>query len=71
MKQTLSVRVDQEEERSQRTKDALADVDAHRVIDHQSVHAWADALNINTPLPGGKDIAANKPGPIQDAADLA
>jgi len=35
--------VDQEEERSRLTREALADVDAGRVIDHQAVQAWADS----------------------------
>ncbi|HCS42622.1 MAG TPA: hypothetical protein DIW52_07315 [Pseudomonas sp.] len=30
-----------EEERSRLTREAMADVDAGRVIDHQSVQAWA------------------------------
>jgi predicted transcriptional regulator len=51
MKQALSAWVDQEEERSRLTREALADVDAHRVIDHQSVQAWADALNTDAPIP--------------------
>lgn len=44
IKQALSAWVDQEEERSRMTREALADVDAGRVIDHQSVQAWADGL---------------------------
>ncbi|MDA8152670.1 MAG: ribbon-helix-helix protein, CopG family [Acidithiobacillus sp.] len=42
MKQALSAWIDQEEERSRLTREALADVDAGRVIDHQAVQAWAD-----------------------------
>jgi len=34
-----------EEERSRLTLEALADVDAGRVIDHQAVQAWADSLD--------------------------
>ncbi len=51
MKQALSAWIDQEEERSLLTRDALADVDAGRVIDHQVVQAWSDSLNTDQPLP--------------------
>ena len=51
MKQALSAWIDQEEERSLLTCEALADVDAGRVIDHQAVQAWADSLSTETPLP--------------------
>ncbi len=44
VKQALSAWVDQEEERRRLTMEALADVDAGRVIDHQAVQAWADGL---------------------------
>ena len=50
MKQALSAWVDQEEERSRLTREALADVDAGCVIDQQTVQAWADSLNTDTPL---------------------
>jgi predicted transcriptional regulator len=50
MKQALSAWIDQEEERSRLTREALADVDAGRVIDHQSVQAWADSLTTDNPL---------------------
>ncbi|PWB37983.1 MULTISPECIES: CopG family ribbon-helix-helix protein [Pseudomonas] len=50
VKQALSAWIDQEEERSRLTREALADVDAGRVIDHQSVQAWADSLTSDTPL---------------------
>ena len=51
MKQALSAWIDQEEERSRLTREALADVDAGRVIDHQAVQAWADSLDTDEPLP--------------------
>ncbi|MFH1019540.1 MAG: ribbon-helix-helix domain-containing protein [Pseudomonadota bacterium] len=51
MKQALSAWIDQEEERSRLTREALADVDAGRVIDQQAVQAWADSLSTDTPLP--------------------
>jgi predicted transcriptional regulator len=51
IKQALMAWVDQEEERSRLTLEAMADVDAGRVIDHQSVQAWADSLDSDNPLP--------------------
>lgn len=50
MKQALSAWIAQEEERDRLTQEALADVDAGRVIDHQSVQAWADSLSTEQPL---------------------
>ena len=50
VKQALSAWIDQEEERSRLTREALADVDAGRVIDHQAVQAWADSLDTASPL---------------------
>jgi len=51
VKQALSAWVEQEEERRRLTLEALADVDAGRVIDHQAVQAWADSLETDQPLP--------------------
>jgi predicted transcriptional regulator len=51
MKQALSAWIEQEEERTRMTRDALADVDAGHVIDHQTVQAWADSLSSDEPLP--------------------
>ncbi|MBG3876427.1 ribbon-helix-helix protein, CopG family [Desulfovibrio oxamicus] len=51
MKQALSSWIAQEEERDRLTYEALADVDAGRVIDHQAVQAWADSLSTDEPLP--------------------
>ena len=51
IKQALSAWIDQEEERSRLTREALADVDVGRVIDHQAVQAWADSLSTEQPLP--------------------
>lgn len=51
VKQALSAWIDQEEEHSHLTRQALAKVDAGRVIDHQAVQAWADSLSTDTPLP--------------------
>lgn len=51
MKQALSAWIAQEEERDRLTLEALADVDAGRVIEHQAVQAWADSLTADEPLP--------------------
>jgi predicted transcriptional regulator len=51
MKQALSAWISQEEERSRLTREALADVDADRVIDHRDVQAWAESLDTDTQLP--------------------
>ena len=51
VKQALTAWIDQEEERSRLTLEALADVDAGQVIDHQAVQAWAASLELDTPLP--------------------
>ncbi|OYW38082.1 MAG: CopG family transcriptional regulator [Hydrogenophilales bacterium 12-61-10] len=51
VKQALSAWIDQEEERNRLTREALADVDAGRLIDHQAVQAWADSLDTDQPLP--------------------
>ena len=51
MKQALSAWIAQEDERDRLTQEALADVDAGHVIDHQSVQAWAESLSTDQPLP--------------------
>ncbi len=51
VRQALSAWVEQEEERRRLTLEALADVDAGHVIDHQAVQAWADSLETDNPLP--------------------
>jgi len=51
MKQALAAWVDQEEERHRMTLEALDDVNAGHVIDHQAVRAWADSLGTDKPLP--------------------
>jgi predicted transcriptional regulator len=50
VKQALSAWVSQEEERRLLTLEALADVDAGHVVDHQAVQAWADSLGSKKPL---------------------
>jgi predicted transcriptional regulator len=51
MKQALEAWVDQEEERSRLTRDAMDDVDNGRFVDHEAVVAWSASLNTKTPLP--------------------
>lgn len=51
VKQALAAWVDQEEERRRLSLEAMADVDAGRVIGHQAVQAWAESLDDETPLP--------------------
>ena len=43
--------LDQEEERDRLTREALADVDAGHVIDHQAISEWAESLSTDSPLP--------------------
>ena len=50
VKQALAAWVDLEEERHRLTLEALADVDAGYVIEHQAVQAWADSLSTDNPL---------------------
>lgn len=51
VKQAISAWIDQEEERHRMTLEALDDVDAGRVIDHQRMQSWADSLLTSTPFP--------------------
>jgi len=51
MKQALADWVNQEEARNRLTQEALTDVDAGKLIDHQEVRAWADSLSTDSPLP--------------------
>lgn len=50
MKQALTSWIAQEEERDRLTHEALADVEAGRVIDHQAVQAWAASLSTDEHL---------------------
>lgn len=50
VKQALAAWVDLEEERSRLTHEAMSDVDTGKVIDHQSVQAWAASLATDQPL---------------------
>ena len=49
VKQALSAWLGQEEERNRLTREAMADVDTGRVIDHQAVQAWAESLTTKRP----------------------
>ena len=51
MKQALSSWIAQVEERDRLTHEALADIDAGCIIEHQAVQAWADSLSTDHPLP--------------------
>ncbi|WP_116368498.1 CopG family ribbon-helix-helix protein [Parahaliea mediterranea] len=50
-KQALTDWLDREEERSRLTREALEDVDAGRLIDHQAIQSWAESLGNATPNP--------------------
>ncbi|WP_422615846.1 hypothetical protein [Photorhabdus cinerea] len=45
-----SMTIYNEEERERLTREALADVDAGNVIDHQAVLKWAESLDTDKPL---------------------
>ena len=51
MKQALWAWIAQEEERDRLIREALADVDGGRVLDHEAVQTWADSLGTDEPLP--------------------
>jgi predicted transcriptional regulator len=51
VKEALIAWVEQEEERDRLTREALADVDAGRVLDHDDVQAWAESLGAGEPKP--------------------
>ncbi|WP_229733031.1 CopG family ribbon-helix-helix protein [Sphingomonas psychrolutea] len=51
VKQALVAWVDQEDERHRMTLEALADVDAGRIISDEAMETWADSLSSDTPLP--------------------
>ncbi len=51
VKQALLEWIEQEEIRQKMTVEALADVDAGHVVDHEKVKVWADSLGTAHPLP--------------------
>ena len=54
VKQALAAWIDQEEEHSRLTREAMADVDAGRVVEHADVRAWAASLGTSKPKPRPK-----------------
>ncbi len=50
VKQALTAWVAEAEHHHQLTLEALNDVDAHQLIPHQAVQAWADSLTTVNPL---------------------
>jgi predicted transcriptional regulator len=50
VKQALLAWVEEEEQRHRMTVEALADVDAGKVLEHHSIHAWAESLGTTKPL---------------------
>jgi len=50
VKQALTAWIDQEDERMSLTMEALADVDAGRVIDHRAVQVWAASFGNGKPF---------------------
>jgi len=51
IKQALTAWVEQEADRRRLTLEGLEDVKAGRTIDHAAVHAWAQSLGTDKPLP--------------------
>lgn len=51
VKQALAEWVALEDERHRLTLEALADVDAGRTVDDETVQAWLDSLETDNPLP--------------------
>jgi predicted transcriptional regulator len=50
MKQALEAWVEQEEERSRLTREAIADVENGQFVDHEAVLAWSASLGSRAPL---------------------
>lgn len=50
VKQALAAWIEQEELRHRMTLEALADVDAGRLVRQAEVQAWADSLDADEPL---------------------
>lgn len=51
VKQALAAWVNEEDERHRMTLEALAEVDAGRLISDEAMAAWVDSLSTDTPLP--------------------
>ncbi len=54
IKQALEAWFEQDDERHRLTLEALADVTANHVIDHQAVAKWANSLSSDKPLAAPK-----------------
>jgi predicted transcriptional regulator len=50
MKQALEAWVEQEEERSRLTREAIADVENGQFVEHEAVLAWSASLSSKVPL---------------------
>jgi predicted transcriptional regulator len=50
VKQALQDWIDRAEDRHRMTLEALADVDAGRMVDHDAVQTWIRSLSTNAPL---------------------
>lgn len=51
MKQALAAWIEDEEERDRLTREAIAQVEAGRFVEHEAVEAWLDSLETDSPLP--------------------
>ncbi len=51
IEQALTTWADQEEQHSRMTREGMADMDAGRIFDHQTVRGWVDSLETDTPIP--------------------
>ncbi|MBC7609975.1 MAG: ribbon-helix-helix protein, CopG family [Polaromonas sp.] len=51
IKEALSMWVEQEEERTRLTREALVDVDTGQLIDHQAMINWSASLDTGAALP--------------------
>ena len=51
VKQALAAWLDREERRHQMILEGLADIDAGRTVDHETVKAWAASLGTTDPKP--------------------
>lgn len=65
VKQALAAWVDQEEERSHLTYEAMADVDAGRYVDHKTVSAWSGSLSTDNPLAASQVLSQKAESVLQ------
>jgi hypothetical protein len=67
MKKGAPTESDNSEFKERLTREAMADVDAGRVVDHRAVLAWAESLGYRLSAPAASDkdaIDQAAPGPI-------